>query len=84
MYLRSLTGPVEVMYIFYGNPDLIRRCMEAWFNRLFRSHHPHHYRELGMDYLVSVHKAGYFMDRLYLSSFEVASGCDVVRTEFED
>jgi uroporphyrinogen decarboxylase len=32
MYLRSLMGPVEVMYIFYDNPALIRRCMEAWFN----------------------------------------------------
>jgi uroporphyrinogen decarboxylase len=134
MYLRSLMGPVEVMYIFYDNPDLIRRCMETWFNladtvyarmqkevvfdeifigedicynhgplisidmmkeflfpyyrqlisnvksrQLDKSRTLHfqvdtdgfsdliipHYRELGMD---------------YLSPFEVASGCDVVRT----
>ena len=31
MYLRSLAGPVELLYLFYDNPDLIRRCMEAWF-----------------------------------------------------
>jgi uroporphyrinogen decarboxylase len=31
MYLRSLMGPVELLYLFYDNPDLIRRCMEAWF-----------------------------------------------------
>ena len=32
MYLRSLMGPVELLYLFYDNPELIRRCMEAWFN----------------------------------------------------
>jgi uroporphyrinogen decarboxylase len=32
MYLRSLMGPVEVMYIFYDNPELIKRCMETWFS----------------------------------------------------
>jgi hypothetical protein len=31
MYLRSLMGPVDVMYLFYDNPELIKRCMEAWF-----------------------------------------------------
>jgi len=32
MYLRSLMGPVELLYFFYDNPDLIRRCMETWFS----------------------------------------------------
>ncbi|MDR0670543.1 MAG: hypothetical protein LBF95_10725 [Treponema sp.] len=32
MYLRSLMGPVEVMYIFYDTPELVTRCMETWFN----------------------------------------------------
>jgi len=32
MYLRSLMGPVELLYLFYDNPELIRRCMETWFN----------------------------------------------------
>jgi uroporphyrinogen-III decarboxylase len=30
MYLRSLMGPVELLYFFYDNPELIHRCMEAW------------------------------------------------------
>jgi uroporphyrinogen decarboxylase len=137
MYLRSLMGPVEVMYIFYDNPGLVRSCMEAWFNladavytqiqrdvvfdelfigedicynhgplisidmmkeflfpyyrqlivniksrQLDKSRTFHfqvdtdgfsdpiipYYRELGMD---------------YLSPFEAASGCDVVRTAKE-
>ncbi|MDR2516266.1 MAG: uroporphyrinogen decarboxylase family protein [Spirochaetaceae bacterium] len=31
MYLRSLIGPVELLYLFYDDPRLIHRCMEAWF-----------------------------------------------------
>jgi hypothetical protein len=31
MYLRSLMGPVDVMYLLYDNPELIDRCMQAWF-----------------------------------------------------
>ena len=30
MYLRSLMGPVELLYMFYDNPKLIHRCMETW------------------------------------------------------
>ena len=30
MYLRSLMGPVELLYFFYDNPELIHSCMEAW------------------------------------------------------
>ncbi|MDR3145318.1 MAG: uroporphyrinogen decarboxylase family protein [Treponema sp.] len=32
MYLRSLIGPVELLYTFYDNPDLIHRCMRAWLD----------------------------------------------------
>ena len=32
MYLRSLMGPEDVMYVFYDNPDLVHDCMETWFN----------------------------------------------------
>jgi uroporphyrinogen decarboxylase len=32
MYLRSLMGPVDIMYLLYDNPELIHRCMRAWFN----------------------------------------------------
>ncbi len=134
MYLRSLIGPVDLMYKVYDDPALIHACMETWFNladtvtaihqkhvtldeffigedicynhgplispdmireflfpyyqqlltnikarQLDRTRHLFFqldtdgfsdpvismYRELGMD---------------YLSPFEVASGCDVVRT----
>lgn len=32
MYLRSLIGPQDLLYMFYDDPELIHRCMEAWFN----------------------------------------------------
>jgi uroporphyrinogen decarboxylase len=31
MYLRSLMGPLETMYLLYDDPGLIRACMRAWF-----------------------------------------------------
>ncbi|RMD79585.1 MAG: hypothetical protein D6820_08045 [Lentisphaerae bacterium] len=31
MYLRSLIGPADLLYCFYDQPELIRSCMEAWF-----------------------------------------------------
>lgn len=31
MYLRSLMGPAEVLYMFYDAPDLVHDCMRAWF-----------------------------------------------------
>jgi len=31
MYLRSLMGPVETLYMFYDNPELIHDCMRTWF-----------------------------------------------------
>jgi uroporphyrinogen decarboxylase len=31
MYLRSLIGPEELLYMFYDEPDLIHDCMQTWF-----------------------------------------------------
>lgn len=31
MYLRSLMGPLELLYMFYDNPGLIHECMKSWF-----------------------------------------------------
>jgi uroporphyrinogen decarboxylase len=30
MYLRSLFGPLELLYAFYDMPDVIHACMEGW------------------------------------------------------
>jgi uroporphyrinogen decarboxylase len=30
MYLRSLIGPAELLYMFYDQPDLIHDCMQSW------------------------------------------------------
>ena len=31
MYLRSLIGPEDLLYMFYDDPKLIHACMEGWF-----------------------------------------------------
>ncbi len=31
MYLRSLIGPEQLLYMFYDDPELIEKCMEQWF-----------------------------------------------------
>ena len=31
MYLRSLIGPAELLYMFYDQPELIHDCMRTWF-----------------------------------------------------
>ena len=31
MYLRSLIGPEDLLYLFYDDPALIHNCMETWF-----------------------------------------------------
>jgi uroporphyrinogen decarboxylase len=31
MYLRALIGTTNLLFFFYDKPDLIHRCMEAWF-----------------------------------------------------
>ncbi len=32
MYLRSLFGPGDLLYVFYDNPSLIQDCMRTWFS----------------------------------------------------
>lgn len=32
MYLRSLMGPEELLYMFYDDPDLVHDCMQAWLD----------------------------------------------------
>ena len=31
MYLRSLAGPEDLLYMFYDQPELIHDCMKTWF-----------------------------------------------------
>lgn len=31
MYLRSLIGATDLLYMFYDDPELIHKCMRAWF-----------------------------------------------------
>jgi uroporphyrinogen decarboxylase len=134
MYLRSLMGPLELMYMLHDEPKLVHTCMEAWFHladevyaevqkeivldEVFLGEDicynhgllvsPDMVREFLFPYysqLISNIKARqldksrtlYFevdsdgftdpfiplymeMGLNYLSPFEVASGCDVVRT----
>jgi len=32
MYLRSVMGPMELLYAFYDQPDLVRDCLQTWLN----------------------------------------------------
>ncbi|MBN2558622.1 MAG: hypothetical protein JXB33_07720 [Clostridia bacterium] len=134
MYLRSLVGPLEVLYKFYDEPGLIVDCMETWFNVVdtiaakYQEHvsidefyvgedicynhgpliSPDMIREFILPYykqvMDNIRKRQIDRDRRlffqvdtdgfsdpvidvygeigldYLSPFEVASGCDVVRT----
>lgn len=134
MYLRSLIGPLEVLYKFHDEPELIHDCMETWFNVVdtiatrYQEHinidefyigedicynhgpliSPDMMREFLLPYYQQVlenvrkrqldksRKVHYQVDTDgfcdptidiyreigldYMSPFEVASGCDVVRT----
>lgn len=31
MFLRSLFGPGDIMYVFYDRPELVHDCMQTWF-----------------------------------------------------
>ena len=137
MYLRSLIGPVDLMYKVYDDPELIHACMETWFNladamtAIHQKHvafdeffigedicfnhgpliSPDMIREFLFPYYQQLLKnikarqmdqtrhlffqldTDGFSDSVipiyrdlgmdYLSPFEVASGCDVVRTGME-
>lgn len=53
MYLRSLMGPVDLLYKFYDDPDLIHDCMRAWL-------------ELA-DAVVASHQEYITLDELFLA-----------------
>lgn len=53
MYLRSLIGPGDLLYMFVDNPTLIHACMEAWF-------------ELA-DAVIARHQQFVTLDELYLA-----------------
>lgn len=137
MYLRSLIGPEELLYMFYDQPDLIHDCMRTWFalaDRIIEEHQkyvtideiffgedicfnhgplisPDMMREFILPYydqlirnlrsrqidqnrhlFIQIDTDG-FADPVIpiyreigvnvMSPFEVASGCDVVRTASE-
>lgn len=135
MYLRSLMGPLELMYLLYDDPDLIYACMQTWLelaDAVIAKHQQYvmldeiffgedicyshgslishdmireflfpYYQQLltnarrrqldksrrlyfqldtdgFSDDIIDLYRKELGMD--YLSPFEVASGCDVVRT----
>lgn len=44
MYLRSLIGPADLLYMFYDAPDLIHDCLKTWFDladAVIRRHQQH-------------------------------------------
>ncbi len=44
MYLRSLLGPLELLYAFYDQPELIHDCMQTWFklaDKIIAKHQEH-------------------------------------------
>ena len=53
MFLRSLMGPLEVMYMIHDNPELIHSCMEAWLKVC--------------DRVTEVHQRHVVFDELYVS-----------------
>lgn len=53
MYLRSLIGPLELMYKFYDEPELIHECMKTWF-------------ELA-DAVISKHQKHVTIDEIFLA-----------------
>jgi uroporphyrinogen-III decarboxylase len=53
MYLRSLIGPLELLYKFYEEPELIHNCMQAWF-------------ELA-DAVIAEHQKHVTLDELFLA-----------------
>ena len=50
MYLRSLMGPEELLYLFYDDPELIHACMRQWFT-LADSIIARHQQQLSIDEL---------------------------------
>lgn len=53
MYLRSLMGPVELLYKFYDEPELIHDCMKTWLAL--------------SDAVIAKHQGYLTIDELYLA-----------------
>ena len=53
MYLRSLMGPLELIYMFYDDPALIHACMETWFGLA--------------DFVTAEHQRRLTLDELFLA-----------------
>lgn len=50
MYLRSLMGPEELLYMFYDDPELVHACMQTWLE-LADSVIERHQKEVNIDEL---------------------------------
>lgn len=53
MYLRSLVGPEEIMYMVHDDPDLIHDCMRTWFDLA--------------DAVIAKHQKYVTLDEIYLA-----------------
>ena len=53
MYLRSLMGPEDALYVFYDQPQLVHACMKTWF-------------ELA-DAVIAKHQEHVTLDQLFLA-----------------
>lgn len=63
MYLRSLMGPEELLYMFYDDPELIHACMENWL-RLADAVVAYHQKFLTLDELFFAEDITYNMGPL--------------------
>lgn len=90
MYLRSLIGPEELLYMFYDDPELIHVCMQKWPD-VADAVLAYHQQYITLDEIYFGEDITYNMGPLIspdmiresigfnaFSPFEVASGSDVL------
>ena len=53
MFLRSLMGPEDIMYVFYDKPDLVHDCMQTWLKLA--------------DHVTAKHQQYVTLDEIYLA-----------------
>ena len=53
MYLRSLVGPTEILYMVYDEPDLVHDMMKTWFEV--------------MDPIIAIHQQSVTLDELFMA-----------------
>ena len=53
MYLRSLAGPTEILYMVYDEPELVHDMMKTWFDVV--------------DPVIAIHQQGATLDELFLA-----------------